>query len=354
MRSYIVYILMSVVSITISANSYIPPQMSESVAQYIRNSVEPAKPAIESAGRGEVVLACRISPSGDISNVRTRYRVSERLDNAALQLVGGMPRWIPASFEGNNVEVNAEIGVRFFPTRVRLVSSSETSDSREQRRLAKQAVEQREASKVATTTEAEPKAEGQNLFEEFFKSRILSLETQLPDEVKVGEQFRVSIIQKPGDVEMKITFPLFKGFELLMGPTISVQEITKDGEKEVVKTFAYILQAEKAGTFKIEKATGTTKSTGDRPVDITIETKEQTIRVVPVEKVADSSPITTPSKAESPSVAPSENSDASSVSADTENHSTNDDGVPWWIILLTFIGAILMIAIIVGIFYPKD
>lgn len=295
MKRYLLCILALMSVLFVSANSFVSPQMGETVMQYIRNSVEPTKPAIESAGRGEVVLSCCISPNGEISKIKLKYRVLERLDNAALQLVGGMPRWIPASFENNNIEVNAEIGVSYFPTRVRLISSSETSASLEKRRLANEAVEQHKDSEIANTTDAESKSdkvENENLFDTFFKGRILKLETRLhKNEVEVGEQFKVSIIQVPGDVEMKITFPKFDHFEVLAGPIESVQETTKDGEKEVVKIFTFILRTEKVGVFQLEKATGTTKSKGDKPVDITIETKEQTIRVVQPEKLMVSTPM---------------------------------------------------------------
>lgn len=97
------------------------PEFNGAAMQYIKKYPEPARPAIESAGRGEVVIACTVNSAGYIRNARIKYRVLQRLDNAALDLVTNMPRINPGTKGGYLADINVEIGVRFFPTRVRIV-----------------------------------------------------------------------------------------------------------------------------------------------------------------------------------------------------------------------------------------
>lgn len=99
------------------------PEFTEAVYRYIRNYPQPARPAIESAGRGEVVIACTVSASGYIGNARIKYRVLQRLDNAALDLVKNMPQLTPGTRGGKPADINIEISVSFFPTKVRITKS---------------------------------------------------------------------------------------------------------------------------------------------------------------------------------------------------------------------------------------
>lgn len=105
------------------ANRITTPVFTGAVNQYIKRYPEPARPAIESAGRGEIVIACTVSSSGYIRNARIKYRVLQRLDNAALDLVTNMPQLTPGTRGGNPADINIEIGVSFFPTRVRITRS---------------------------------------------------------------------------------------------------------------------------------------------------------------------------------------------------------------------------------------
>lgn len=102
------------------ANKVTVPQFNDAVRQYIKRYPEPSRPAIESAGRGEIVIACTISAGGYVKNARIKYRVLQRLDNAALDLVNNMPRLTPGTKGGRVADINVEIGVRFFPTSVRI------------------------------------------------------------------------------------------------------------------------------------------------------------------------------------------------------------------------------------------
>lgn len=102
------------------ANKITTPVFEKAVNQYISNYPQPARPAIESAGRGEVVIACTVNSSGFVKNARIKYRVLQRLDNAALDLVKNMPRLIPGTRGGKPADIDIEIGVSFFPTKVKI------------------------------------------------------------------------------------------------------------------------------------------------------------------------------------------------------------------------------------------
>lgn len=105
-------------------NKTTSPQFGQTVTQYIRNYKEPSKPAIASAGRGEIVITARISAAGYVSGAQIKYRVLQRLDEAALTLVRNMPKWIPGTRGGFSADMNVEIGVSFFPLRVRMIKYS--------------------------------------------------------------------------------------------------------------------------------------------------------------------------------------------------------------------------------------
>ncbi len=102
-------------------NKTTSPQLGQAVTQYIRNYREPQRPAIESAGRGEIVISARISSAGYVSGAQIKYRVLQRLDDAALTLVRNMPKWTPGTRGGSPADMNVEIGVSFFPLKVRLM-----------------------------------------------------------------------------------------------------------------------------------------------------------------------------------------------------------------------------------------
>lgn len=123
-RKITILLFLCLFSSTIVADNY-APQISPDIINYIGNYAEPARPAIESAGDGEIVISCNITEKGEVTNATIKYRVLEQLDNEALSLVRNMPPWGSASINGKKVKVSAQIGVKFFPTRVRIVSWNE-------------------------------------------------------------------------------------------------------------------------------------------------------------------------------------------------------------------------------------
>lgn len=105
-----------------AARRLTPPQFNDAAKSYISNFKEPQKPAIASAGRGEVVISCYVSSSGYISGATIKYRVLQRLDNEALRLVQGMPAIKPGTKGGYGADMRVEIGIEFFPLSVRLLN----------------------------------------------------------------------------------------------------------------------------------------------------------------------------------------------------------------------------------------
>lgn len=97
------------------------PQFTPEVKRYLSNVSSPRPPAIASAGRGEIIIRARISATGLVSDARIEARVLQRLDEAALSLVRGMPRWQPGTRGGRPSAMSVDIGVSYFPTKIRVI-----------------------------------------------------------------------------------------------------------------------------------------------------------------------------------------------------------------------------------------
>lgn len=115
-------LLLCLFSPTILADNVNPPLINPEIIDYICKYTEPERPAIESAAYGEIVISCNILTNGKTTNATIKYRVLERLDNEALSLIRNMPQWSPATINGKKVNASVQIGVKFFPTRVRVIS----------------------------------------------------------------------------------------------------------------------------------------------------------------------------------------------------------------------------------------
>lgn len=97
------------------------PQFTPAVKSYLSRTPSPQPPAIASAGRGEIIIRARISATGLVSDARIEARVLQRLDEAALSLVRGMPRWQPGTRGGQPAAMSVDIGIQYFPQRVRVI-----------------------------------------------------------------------------------------------------------------------------------------------------------------------------------------------------------------------------------------
>ncbi|MBO5185754.1 MAG: hypothetical protein J6B91_01700 [Prevotella sp.] len=58
---------------------------------------------------------------GYVSGAQIKYRVLQRLDNDALNVVRNMPQWTPGTRGGSPADMNVEIGVSYLPLKVRLM-----------------------------------------------------------------------------------------------------------------------------------------------------------------------------------------------------------------------------------------
>lgn len=81
---------------------------------FIQNA-NPRKPAIATAGYGEIVIEFTVTETGSIENAMWKARVSESLDKEAIRLVKMMPKWNPGLINGKPTRMNVQVGIRFFP-----------------------------------------------------------------------------------------------------------------------------------------------------------------------------------------------------------------------------------------------
>lgn len=98
------------------ANELTPVLFSDAARRYTQSYRLPNKPAIESAGFGEIVVTARVSSSGRVLSASLKSRVLQRLDEDALNLVRGMPALKPGTRGGFPVDMVVDIGIRFFPS----------------------------------------------------------------------------------------------------------------------------------------------------------------------------------------------------------------------------------------------
>lgn len=97
-------------------NKLTAPMWSEDAKRYIQSYPRPRRPAIVSAGYGEIIVTARISSSGQVTGGSLKKRVLQRLDEAALKMVRGMPVWKPGTRGGFPADMNVDIGISFFPS----------------------------------------------------------------------------------------------------------------------------------------------------------------------------------------------------------------------------------------------
>jgi TonB family protein len=81
--------------------------------QYITKNVRYPQVSILNNEEGKVLLAFVIERNGKISNVQFVEHATKALDSEALRLVEGMPKWIPAQFQGNKVRTMALLPINF-------------------------------------------------------------------------------------------------------------------------------------------------------------------------------------------------------------------------------------------------
>lgn len=85
--------------------------------KFFADNANPRKPAIITAGYGEVIVEFTVTETGEITNAKWKGRVSVSMDEEALRLVKMMPKWKPGLIDGEPTRMNVQVGLRFFPNR---------------------------------------------------------------------------------------------------------------------------------------------------------------------------------------------------------------------------------------------
>lgn len=83
--------------------------------KFFADNAHPRKPAIATAGYGEVIVEFTVTETGDIIGAKWKGRVSVSMDEEALRLVKMMPKWNPGLVDGEPAKMKVQVGLRFFP-----------------------------------------------------------------------------------------------------------------------------------------------------------------------------------------------------------------------------------------------
>ncbi len=108
-----------------ASNKVEAPRLTEAAQKHLNRYPTPRKPAIESAGYGEIRIAFTVTSSGSITNASYKKRVLIPLDEAALQMINRMPAWKPAKKGGFDTDCTVVMGITWFPSRhIRMIGYS--------------------------------------------------------------------------------------------------------------------------------------------------------------------------------------------------------------------------------------
>lgn len=83
---------------------------------YIRSNIKYPQAAIDSCIKGKVYVQFYIEPNGQVNNICIRRGVHPLLDQEAMRMVAGMPKWKPAKQNGRSVRQRYIIPVNFLIT----------------------------------------------------------------------------------------------------------------------------------------------------------------------------------------------------------------------------------------------
>jgi protein TonB len=81
--------------------------------RYLSRSIRYPKDAREHRITGRVVVAMVIEKSGNLSNIKVLHSVYPDLDNEAIRVVRGSPKWIPAIRDGKSVRSSFTLPISF-------------------------------------------------------------------------------------------------------------------------------------------------------------------------------------------------------------------------------------------------
>ena len=80
---------------------------------YIRNNIHYPKEAAESGTQGTIYLTFVITKEGEISKIEILRGVDPFLDYEAYRVVSGMKKWKPATLDGEPIEMQLNMPIRF-------------------------------------------------------------------------------------------------------------------------------------------------------------------------------------------------------------------------------------------------
>lgn len=86
---------------------------TEALYKFITENLEYPSKAKEDGVEGRVVIRFIISKSGKVSDIEVVKSLSKECDAEAIRLVESMPDWIPGMIEGEPVDVQYTLPVRF-------------------------------------------------------------------------------------------------------------------------------------------------------------------------------------------------------------------------------------------------
>lgn len=86
-----------------------PEQLSKYISQHLRYPESAAVRHIE----GEVVIVFTVAANGSVCDAHVRYGLGNGCDEEALRLVQSMPRWEPATLNGQPVACGKTLRVNF-------------------------------------------------------------------------------------------------------------------------------------------------------------------------------------------------------------------------------------------------
>ncbi len=81
--------------------------------RYLSEHIKYPAAAMDNGCSGTVVLHFVVETDGSISNIKVLMGVCPSLDNEAIKVVSGMPKWIPGHIKGKPVRVSFNLPVKF-------------------------------------------------------------------------------------------------------------------------------------------------------------------------------------------------------------------------------------------------
>ena len=89
------------------------PGGQEALMKYIAKEMKYPEEAVENQIQGAVFVTFVVERDGAISEVKTLRGLGSSLDQEAIRVVKGMPKWLPGKQNGKEVRVQYNLPIRF-------------------------------------------------------------------------------------------------------------------------------------------------------------------------------------------------------------------------------------------------